>query len=408
MKTKNGIYVAATILVLAMALFPAPAQDAAGKKVPAIAILEVANAGMDPRVDYLGSIVQGILAFDLGKGEDITLVDRRNLDAALKETELSLSGLAQDPDAAAQAGKLVGADWLLSGEYVFLGSDVLLTLSLTETATAKRVVFRDRGADENLAHKLAAEVAHRLTGKDYSFVEEGRSRSLVSLRDESPGSIALFSPIIQAEVYLDDQFVGYTTGDPTLPLILDKLPSGGHKLRVHLDSSFGVVKLPEVSFGDWETLVNVEPDKRATLRDLTRQFNDTLYQLIELGSGEFKPATPKSDSDALDPKLSLSKELSFQDRKGIDVKVALETKPRRDGAAVYLDMTMTASGGSDPAEAGSTKLSLKLPGPDDAEQEAKAEAGIVKLSVSAESYSDSWSIEWRLERTDIQQNMFRE
>jgi TolB-like protein len=320
MRTKNGTYLAATILILAVARFPVLAQDAAERKVPAIAILEVANAGMDPRVDYLGSIVQGILAFDLGRGEDITLVDRRNLDAALKETELSLSGLAQDPGAAAQAGKLIGADWLLSGEYVFLGSDVLLTLSLTETATAKRVVFRDRGADENLVHKLAEQVARRLTGKAASFAESGRSRSLVSLRDESPGSIAIFSPIINAEVFLDDQFVGYTTGDPTLPLVLDKVPGGEHRLRVHLDSSFG----------DWETLVKVEPDRRATLRDLTRQFNDTLYQLIELGDGELRPAAQKAASDALDPKLGLSKELLFQDRKGVDVKVALDAKPRRE------------------------------------------------------------------------------
>ena len=69
---------------------------------------------------------------------------------------------------------------------------------------------------------------------------------------------------------------------------------------------------------------------------------------------------------------------------------------------------MRSRGGSDAAETGSTKLSLKLPGPNEEEQEAKAEAGIVKLSASAENYSDSWSIDWRVERTDIQQDMFRQ
>ncbi len=136
----------------------------------------------------------------------------------LKEKDLTLSALGQD--AAAQAGRLAGADWLLSGEYVFLGSDVLLTLSLTEAATAKRVVFRDRWPNENL--------------------------------------------------------------------LLDKLTPESHTLRVHLNSSFGVVKLPEVSFGDWETSFEVEADKRATLRDLTRHFNETLYRLIELGGDSLK------------------------------------------------------------------------------------------------------------------------
>ncbi len=262
---------------------PASTAAAAGGGVPTLAIIEIANAGMDPRVDYLSSMVQGILAFDLGSTGDIALVDRRNLDAVLKEKELSLSAIGQDADSAAAAGRLVGADWLLSGEYVFMGADVLITLSLTDTATAKRVVFRDRGSSENLVHGLAEQVALRLTGKQATFAESGRSRSLVSLRDETPGSVALFSPIIKAEVYLDEQFIGYTTGDNTVPLILDKLSPGQHTVRVHLDSSFGVVKLPEVSFHDWQVTVAVEPGKRATLRDQTRQLNDYLYRLIELG-----------------------------------------------------------------------------------------------------------------------------
>jgi hypothetical protein len=410
----------ASALALALAFLAAagaaPSEDRApAGRVPAVAILEVANAGMDPRVDYLASIVQGILAFDLGSRVDLALVDRRNLDAVLKEKELSLSALGQDADAAAEAGRLAGADWLLSGEYVFLGSDLLLTLSLTDASTAKRTVFRDRGGNENLVHKLAEQIVLRLTGTAASFADPGRSRSLVSLRDETPGSIALFSPIIKAEVFVDEQFFGYTTGDATIPLLIDRLSPGQHRLRVHLDSSFGVVELPEVSFHDWEAVADVEPNKRLTLRDGTRHFNDILYRLIELGSGSVKSID--ADSSAASPagaatpapKLAFVKELSFQDRGGVDIAVRLEAKPRaEDGAKPQLVLDLVLSAGPRGQAPTQASASLSLPSVEEGEREGEAKAGIVRLKATLERRADYWDLDWRIERTDIEQNMFRE
>jgi hypothetical protein len=395
-----------SIIIVSLALALAASTPAWSAPSPAVAILEMTNAGMDPRVDYLSGIVQGILAFDLGSRSDITLVDRRNLDAALKEKELSLSALGQDADAAAQAGKLVGADWLLSGEYVFLGSDVLLTLSLTETATAKRAVFRDRGSNENLVHKLAEEVTLRLTGKVASFADPGRARSLVSLRDETPGSVALFSPIIDAEVLLDGQFVAYTTGDPTLPLVLDKLAPGQHKIRVHLNSSFGVIKLPEVSFGDWEASFDIEANKRTTLRDGTRHFNETLYRLIGLGDGDLRAQDADTKPGLPPAKLAFAKELAFKDRKGIDQAVKLSATPRLAGGSLVVELSLT----SGPKDSLLTPVSLSLTqsAKEEGSVEGKAESGLVNLSASLERRSGYWELEWSVDRTDIRQNMWEE
>jgi hypothetical protein len=406
-KTVRRAILAAAIVLTALGASAAPAAGTATDgHAPAVAILEISNAGMDPKVDYLSSIIQGILAFDLGSRNDLTLVDRRNLDAVLKEKELSLSSLGQDADSAAAAGRLVGADWLLSGEYVFLGSDVLLTLSLTEASTAKRTVFRDRGGSENLVHKLAEEVVLRLTGKQPAFVDPGRSHALVSLRDETPGSIALFSPIIKAEVFLDGEFVGYTTGDATVPLVLDRLSPGQHRVRVHLDSSFGVVKLPEVSFHDWEAVADVEANKRLTLRDETRHFNDILYNLIELGEGSAKAPDAESKPDSPAPKLAFAKEYSFQDRTGADIAVKVQAKPHLEGQSLVLDFAVSAGPkGQAPA---ASAFSIALPAGDEGEKEGEAEAGIVKLTATLERYADYWSLDWRLERTDIEQNTFRE
>jgi hypothetical protein len=395
----------ALLAALAVAL-PALGQAAASTRVPTLAIIDIVNAGMDPRVDYLASMVQGLLAFDLGSKGDITLVDRRNLDAVLKEKELSLSAIGADADSAAAAGRLAGADWLLSGEYVFMGTDVLITLSLTDTATAKRVVFRDRGSSENLVHGLAEQVALRLTGKQAAFADPSRTRSLVSLRDETPGSIALFSPIIRAEVYLDEQFIGYTTGDSTVPYIMDKLSPGQHRVRVHLDPSFGVVKLPEVTFHDWDVAVDIEPGKRATLRDQTRQLNYYLYSLIRIDSGSARSQDTESKPGAPAPKLAFSKEFAFQDRKGVDIAVKMDAKPRMAGANLSLDFTLSVGPkGQAPVV---SSFTVALPGADTGEKEGETEAGIVKLSADLTRGDGYWSLDWYVERTDIRQSMWTE
>ena len=404
---------------------PAAAAPASG---PALAVLDLENAGLDPRVDYLAGILQGLLAYDLGSVGGITLVDRRNLDSVLKERELSLSALGQDSAAAAAAGKIIGADWMLSGNYVFTGSDVLLTLSLTDTASAKRIVFRDRGSTENLVHHLAEQIVLRLTGRTVTLADDTRSRSLVSLRDETPGSIALHSIIIDAEIFLDGSFVGYTTGDVRTPFVIEKVGPGAHKLRTHLDSSFGVIKLPEVSFGDWEAEVQVEPGQRLVVRDETRQFNELLYALQNLYS-----ETLTAPADNLAP-LSVVKELSFQDRKGQEIRVRLEAQPRplaNGGVAVDISLSAApaaasgAAGGgavarpaggattADGAVAGpaaaEARLSLsRTGGEDEGADEQKADAGIVGLSASLDKSGSSWELELWLERTDIHQNMFRE
>ena len=367
---------------------------------PTLAILELQNAGMDPRVDYLSGIVQGILAYDLGGAGGITLVDRRNLDTLLKEKELSLSALGQDSQAAAEAGKILGADWMLSGDYVFTGTDVLITISLTDTASARRVVFRDRGATENVVHRLAEQIVLRLTGAAVHLADDSRARSLVSLRDETPGSIALFSIIIDAEIYLDGTFVGYTTGDGHMPYILDKVIPGLHTLRTHLDSSFGVVKLPEVTFGDWQVQVQVEPGQRLVVRDETRQFNEILYRLQNIYS-----ETLSAPADNL-AALAVSKELSFQDRKGRTVSVRLESLPRPlPGGGVAVDLTLSASA---PTDSRATASLSRSGAEDQGSVEQKVSAGLVDLSATLDRRGDSWELELWIQRNDIHQNMFRE
>ncbi len=67
------------------------------------------NASGDPRWDYLSGFLGGLLQYDLGRA-GVTLVERRDMDEVLREQELSLSGLLENPQGAKiSAGKILGA-----------------------------------------------------------------------------------------------------------------------------------------------------------------------------------------------------------------------------------------------------------------------------------------------------------
>ena len=270
----------AAALVLIGALFSAAAQT--GSRL-SVAVLGLGNTGGDPRQDYLASLAEGILRYDLSVLADIPLVERRNLDKLLSEREFSLSAAAE-PGQAIRAGGLLGATHLVLGEYAVVAGELSLTVHLVDTASGAAVTFRDRGTSEHVVHRIAEKLAARLLDRrGVVFADAANDRSILSLRDETPGVIALHSPIRSAEVYLDDEFVGFTKGNELEPILLESVRPGRHTLRVHLPGGdFGVVVLPQVEFKDWEAVVDVRPGGRHAIRDQTRHFNEFLYRLENL------------------------------------------------------------------------------------------------------------------------------
>jgi hypothetical protein len=96
-----------------------------------LAPAEGAPAGIAAQAEYLGSQ----LALAASGSKLFTVVERKDLQAILKELELQLSGLA-DEGAAAKVGKLLGADVLVSGTVFRKGDvyEVFLKLVRVETA----------------------------------------------------------------------------------------------------------------------------------------------------------------------------------------------------------------------------------------------------------------------------------
>jgi TolB-like protein len=374
-----------TARTFALALFLLVSVSAFAEKVT-VALLGVTNRGGDPRHEYLSGIIQGLLLYDITSQKDIQVVDRSHLEDVLKEQELRLSAVIDDQGKALEVGKILGADYLLRAEYVFLGEEIQVNAALAAVATAKTVTFSQRGSTENTIHALSESIIQKLTGATVSLRSPQRELSILSLQDETPGSIALYAGLIDAEIFLDGEFSGYSPEETKTPFIVEGVKPGPHSLRIHL-SRFGVVSLPDFTFHDWEQPVEVKPGKRQVVRANAAHYNDIIYKLQDLGGAEVK-----FDRLSASP-LALNRDLSFTGRDGKKVTAGVELAVTRSGDAVSVQGTLFSDG---------EKRPINLQGVTE-DTETKIEAGKVRLSLEIEiGYK---RVSYSAQRTDIWQNM---
>jgi len=315
-------------------------------------------------------------------------VNRSDLDDILREQELQLSSLAEDQNKAIEVGRILGADYLLRGEYVFLGRDVLITVRLLEVVSARTLTFSERGDGENTLHSISEQIIFRLTGREVSLQSDSHDRSIISLQDEKPGSVQLFSHLIDAEIFVDDEFVGYTTGNPRVPFEIEDLSPGNHRLRIHLHS-FGVVRQPEITFHDWEEEVEIKPGKRSVVRAKVRHFNDIIYNLQRLVREQISFRELEAEGS-----IRREHDASFVDREGRPVPIELVAEARRRDDE--LDYTVMISYDGE-------IHSYDLSGPIRKQREIRETIGKVEVWLEVDSSEVSYSVR----RRDIAQNMFR-
>jgi TolB-like protein len=395
----NGAGRAAALLWVGLMLFawggtlPAgadPEATAGGSDTAVTAALAgIENVGGDPRHDYLAGIVEGLLLFDLSRVPEITLVNRSRLRDVLEEQRLALSGITEER--ARELGSLLGAGYLLHGSYVFLGDEALFTLTVTSVESGTARTVSSRGATENTVHELAEQAAALIGGGRYAFKSEGASRSILSMRDERPGEIALYSNLVDAEIYLDGEFVGYTTGDPRKPFVIEGVAPGFHRLRTALGGDFGVVKLPELSFHDWSARLRVGPGERRVVRAGERHFNDFIYGLIYLASESETLYAGRREE------WNWQQDYAFTDRSGAEHRGSVRLAARFSDGKGRVTARLE--------ENGVVRVAVLEPG----KEELRLSAGPVELLIEQRVYDErSCRVSARLKRTDLQQGMHRQ
>lgn len=374
-----------TVLLIAVGFTQVHAQRTT------VAFLTMENAGGDPAADYLSGIIEGLLLFDLSTQPDIALVERASLESVIAEQRLGLSGLVAGSEEARRVGELLGADYLLTGDYVFLGEEVLVNARLVDVETAETVAFSERGRTENAIHRLGEKIVVGLTGARVSLTDPASERSIISMRDERPGSIALHSPLIDAEITIDGEFVGYTHGDVTEPVLIEDVSPGRRTISTDLGTGFGVAQLPEFAFSPWSTEVLVRPGRRTVVRDRSRSLNSIIYDAMWLLSDD-------ADLSPGDDPLEIEEDLTFRNRSGRDVPVSLSLRAEPSELTLAVSASLDYDG---------TVYDFELLANEDEGFELSEDIGIVQLQLDGEWRYSRWELGYAVRRTDIEQGMFR-
>ena len=156
----------------------------AGNLIPALAaeVLTVAVfdfESKDEAVQGLGPKIATILNANLSMNPDIITVERAELDKALGEQELGLSGTVS-PDSAAKVGQLTGAKVLVTGRVFKVENQTMIVAKVIGTETSRVYGAMAQGAPTvsivDLSSNLAAKVSALVSEKGDTLVAKVPTR----------------------------------------------------------------------------------------------------------------------------------------------------------------------------------------------------------------------------------------
>jgi TolB-like protein len=381
------------IIILLFLILLIPVGAAAEDTDVRLALIGFENMEENGEHDYLAGLISAVLREDLSNTEGIALLDRRSISNILEEQRLQISGLFAETEAV-EAGKLLGSDYLAGGSFVVIGTEVLLDVTIIDVETTKVLSFSSRGGTEDMIHSAAEKITRKLTGERVLYRTADSAIPIIKQELLPPGMLKLFSPLIDARIYLDDEFYGYTVGSSTVPIEIELQP-GLHSIETDLGRDFGVVIEPEILFEHWRKEFRIISGKTVVLEDPTRHYNDRLYRLQRVVRDSQTFYSP--DAEELHNEWSYG----FLDRKGDPVtgSLTLHIIPTDDGnitAEIQLVYNYERK-----------VYTLECVKGEDAE--LKETIGLINLEIDLESnYSNRSAASWSLIRNDVYQGMHRE
>jgi TolB-like protein len=135
------------------------------KAEPIISILYFDNLTKEGKYAHLKKALTEMLISDLHQLKDITFVEREKIESVIQEMALGQSGLMDD-STAPKVGKLVGAQYFISGGYLTEKKKILITYKIVEIKSAKVIasgnVQGKTGDILAVKDDLASAVAHDL------------------------------------------------------------------------------------------------------------------------------------------------------------------------------------------------------------------------------------------------------
>jgi hypothetical protein len=237
------------LTVLAALVFTAGKLFAADEMLT-VAVFDFASP--DDVVQDLGPKVATLINADLSAEPNLVLVERAELDKALGEQELGLSGTVT-PDSAAKVGQLTGAKVLVTGRVFKVEDNLVLVAKIIGTETSRvygEVVNGQPGAPiTDLAAELAKKIAADVTQKSDTLIAKVESPEdrIAAIKKEIEGKT-----LPSVSVKISEQHFGQFVIDPAaqteLSLILQQC---GFKVVDDLSTNKADVEITGEAFSEF-------------------------------------------------------------------------------------------------------------------------------------------------------------
>jgi TolB-like protein len=149
-------------LIGLFALLAVPHVVSAQNSKPTVAVLKFSSFALGRDATELGGALVDMVTTELSKKDAIRVVDRAQVEDLLTKQKLLVSGRVSDAEAM-RAGKLLGAEYIVSGGVVMDKTDARLDIRLVDVETGLTVrSFKERGKQDDLL-TLVEQLAENFT-----------------------------------------------------------------------------------------------------------------------------------------------------------------------------------------------------------------------------------------------------
>ena len=185
---------------------PRPDSSVAPKPVqsdkPAIAVITIKNGLGVSAQD--AELLTDRLSYEIFRTNAVTILERNQISAILKEQGFQQSGACTDNQCIAQMGQLLGVQQIISGSLGRVGSLWMINLRAIDVATGQmsRAVYKDVKGDLDAIIGFLPEIALVITG-----LQESMSQPVAP---GSRGTLTITTTPVPATVYLNGKNAGIT------------------------------------------------------------------------------------------------------------------------------------------------------------------------------------------------------
>lgn len=223
--------IAAGIILFCCSLAPARAAETR------VAVLSFANHGDEHYTGFVRGIAD-MLMTSLGQSEKLQLIERLQVEKAMANFHLELSGPI-DAETAVEVGKWLGADAVVLGSFIQFGEECRIDARLIDAETGELVVAQDVRGTEGQVMTLVDQLGARLIesfGQRETQIKGGNGTLQVGfmIAEAEMGERPVYHHI--CKLYVDGRYLGTSpcvqkTGE-WVTLFSRNLKAGKHQVEV--------------------------------------------------------------------------------------------------------------------------------------------------------------------------------